>query len=739
MSSAGYSGTHEHLRDELARVDQLIRAQAVRWRHTLAESKPEHLWGMVHVTEREVDAFLEAPFLAFDELPAELENVLRPYWDQATSAADAIARRLEDTESRISRLSRLVERFALSSVERDILLVALLPTVDERYRRLFGYLQDDCSRSTTSVGLISQVLHPTARAARVRSALAAEAPLRALRLVDVERGETRPLAMRSVVVDDRIAAFLCEEDWIDEHLVGIVECATGRSVLKPSWPSLEPLLAWLSRRHPGELPPVCFLEGSRGDRLAVASSLCAAAGATMLIADVRAAMRSRVEWTEIVERVYREAALRNAWITWRDADALEGDIDQRVLLEAARDATEGTLLISTRQLRAAAIVDGRPVVRLEVPSPCALERQRIWEMNLGGTPVSVTHDDDIEGLAAHLASLYRLSHVQIRAAVVAAAAAARARDPERPIVTADDLAAGCRAQTAVQASGIAERVEPRSGLTLDTLIVPPPVMSQINELRHRIEARHSVTSALGLGAARSSRGVTAMFVGASGCGKTLAAEALASELRVDLYRVDLSAVVSKYVGETEKNLARVFSEIQDSDGILFFDEADALFGKRGEVVDARDRWANTEVNYLLQTLERYEGVVILATNLRQNIDSAFTRRIQIVIEFPFPDAAARQALLHASLGALARPPDTQLEAVAERFQLTGGSIANVAIDSVFRALVHGTSGPTEVTLSNLAAAIAGEYRRLGKPITRGEFGSELYELATVAEPIAMRG
>ena len=741
MTVASYNSTREHLIDELRRIDQLVRAQVVRWRLTLADTKPEQLWGMVHVTEHEVDAFIEAPFVPFDELPEEVAARLNPYWTEAAAMGDRIARRLEETESGLSRLSRLTRRFAMSALERDILLVALLPAVDERYRRLFGYLQDDCSRSAPPVGLIAQLLQGTARSSAVWSALDIEATLRGRRIVDLELDATRPIAMRGVRIDDRIAAFLREQEGIDECLSGIVisDASAELSAAGSPWPSLDLLLDWLRNGGSEEPAPICLLEGRAGGRLAAARSLCRAAGTGMLVADVAAAMRSPLAWTELVERVYREAALSDAWVVWRGLDELRDDGDRRVLLDACRDAVEGGVLISDAPVGDAAILHGRSVIRLEAPRIGAVEREQIWMRALDGAAGLATDADGVRQLAQRLTSLYRLSPGQIRAAVVAAGAAAYTRDPAAPTVTAEDLAAGCRAQAAVRTAGVAERVEPRAELTLETLVVPPAIRSQIDELGRRIAARESVNAVVGVGAARAGRGVTAMFAGPSGCGKTLAAEALASELGVDLYRIDLSAVVSKYVGETEKNLARVFTEIEDSNGILFFDEADALFGKRGEVVDARDRWANTEVNYLLQTLERYEGAVILATNLRQNIDGAFTRRIQVVVEFPFPDAAGRLALWRAALARLPGPSEDELQAVADRFQLTGGSIANVALDAVFRAVTAPGAGSAEVTLAHLAAAIAGEYRRLGKPITRGEFGGDLYDLVTGREPAVARG
>ena len=199
----------------------------------------------------------------------------------------------------------------------------------------------------------------------------------------------------------------------------------------------------------------------------------------------------------------------------------------------------------------------------------------------------------------------------------------------------------------------------------------------------------------------------------------MAAEVLAREIGVDLYKVDLSAVVSKYVGETEKNLNRIFAEAEDANAIIFFDEADALFGKRGEVKESKDRWANMEVNFLLQRVEEYAGTVIMTSNLRQNIDSAFLRRIHVIVEFPFPDAEAREKIWRGVF-----PPDfdcpEEIGFVAKRFKLAGGSIKNIIIDAAFRALAEDELSQT-ITLRHLLISVAREYQKLGLPITPGEF------------------
>jgi SpoVK/Ycf46/Vps4 family AAA+-type ATPase len=222
------------------------------------------------------------------------------------------------------------------------------------------------------------------------------------------------------------------------------------------------------------------------------------------------------------------------------------------------------------------------------------------------------------------------------------------------------------------------------------------------------------------------RGVTALFAGDSGTGKTMSAEVIAAELGLDLYTVDLATVIDKYIGETEKNLERIFSEAAGINGVLLFDEADAVFGKRSEVKDAHDRYANVESAYLLQRMETFDGLAILATNLRANLDDAFTRRLDLVIDFPLPDPDQRRLLWDRSLGpVLPRAADLDLDFCAEAFELAGGNIRSVAVTAAYLAAESGGA----VTMPDLIHAVQREYQKLGRLTLASEFGPYLSLLA----------
>ncbi len=740
-----YAHSQEHLADELARIDQLIRAQTVRWRLTVAAAKPEHLWGMVHVTDQEVETYLRAPFRPPGELHPELEAALRPYRLEAEAIAETIAGRLERTSPEVPlRLVRLSELFGLSGRHRDVLLLCLLPELDGRYRRLFGYLRDDASRTRPSVELILEILHPVIPdAGTARAVFDPAGPLLAHRLVALE-DDSEPLSMRSPRIDERIAGFLLGRDEIDSRLRQVLDGSPPGFGEAVAWEELvisdeerERLdslaAAWAGRRGP-EAGLTLFLHGPYGSgRLLAARALTTASGTPLLVARAQRAVESAEGWERIVDLAFREAGLRGAAIIWRGCEKLVAEEERSGRWQRLVTAAEGfgglTFLASEVPWEpAGGFRRAGSFLRLDFAVPNHSRRRRLWGKHLPPAASFAGPAPDRPRLLEALANGFQFTGGQIAAAVISAWSAAARRDPERPLLEVDDVYEGCRRQSSRRLTAFGRRIEPRTELTFDDLIVPAANRRHLEELRGRIRDRGLVVNDLGFDRRLLlGKGLVALFTGSSGTGKTMAAALLAREQGVDLYKVDLSAVVSKYVGETEKNLARVFAEAEDANAILFFDEADALFGKRGEVKDARDRWANMEINFLLQRVEEYAGVVILASNLRQNIDEAFLRRIQMIVDFPFPDAAHRLRIWRVMFPAgLGRPDDGELGKLAERFRLAGGSIKNIVLDGAFRALAANMVPAPGITLEHLVLGTAREYQKLGKPITRRDFGEEYH-------------
>ncbi|MBS1789196.1 MAG: ATP-binding protein [Acidobacteria bacterium] len=759
LPHGAYTCGEEHLWDELRRIDQLVRAQTLRWRLTIGESKPERLWGMVHVTDAEVERFLQSDFLRPGDLPAEIEREMAVYWQAADEIAASIQTRCQNSPPPIElRLRRIERLFSLSPFERDVLLVCLLPELDGRYRRLFGYLLDDASRTRPTVELVTQILHPVARqVVTARTAFESAEPLLAQRLIVLgnEAYGDETLPMRSLRCDDRIANYLLGGDAVDSRIkdvLSIADCTAERSgEASPQWDGLiadqqhvkrvKHLAEWWRQERAERCArATILLHGSYGSgRRKVAHAFCAAAQTPLLVADVGAALRTG-DWERTVDLCFREAMLRDAAVYWAGCESLldrQQQSDQPNSqshhwdhLVAAAERFRGLTFFASRTAwDPANRFHESSFLRLDFQTPDYALRQQIWQRHLPGAENFAEPAPDRSALAGTLANAFQFTEGQVVDALVSARSLALQRAPQRALLTVEDLYEGCRRQSNRRLIAFAKRVEPRTNLSFDDLVLPAANKRQLEELRARIACQKQLLGESGFERRLSlGKGLIVMFTGSSGTGKTMAAELLAREQGVDLYKIDLSAVVSKYVGETEKNLSRVFSEAEDCNAMIFFDEADAIFGKRGKVEEAKDRWANIEINFLLQRVEEYSGVVILASNLRQNIDEGFLRRIHVIVEFPFPESKARFNIWRGMFPAeIARPTDEELRAMADIFRLPGGSIRNIVVDAAARALGEANGHRPAISLRHLALSTAREYQKLGKPITKGEFGMKFFD------------
>jgi hypothetical protein len=348
-----------------------------------------------------------------------------------------------------------------------------------------------------------------------------------------------------------------------------------------------------------------------------------------------------------------------------------------------------------------------PVV-IEAPVTTPRLRTALWRQVLDG-------DAPVGFDASQITAQFRLAPEQVARAATAARQQAAALGRQ---LLASDVLRGARSQNAADLERLARRLDPAVGW--DDLVLPPDVLRQLRELSSRARYREKVLVEWGLGRRTSKgRGITALFAGDSGTGKTMSAEVIAGDAGLDLYVIDLSAVVDKYVGETEKNLDRIFVEAERVNGVLLFDEADALFGKRSEVKDARDRWANIEVAYLLQRMEQFDGIAILTTNLRANLDEAFTRRLDVLVDFPMPAVHDRRAIWEHHLGPqVPRGIDVDLDFLARAFRLSGGSIRNITVGAAYLAAAAGLP----VGMAQLVQATGREYTKLGRLCVESEFG-----------------
>jgi hypothetical protein len=562
-------------------------------------------------------------------------------------------------------LDTLAEQFGLSPAEQGVFLAALGPDLAPGVERVYGFLNDDVTQRRATIGLAFALVGVRPDDPDARAILGPSGPLVRNGLV-VVGADDRPFLSRSLTVPDSVADLLLGADAHDPLVA----------------PLLTPLVAAvidgyedLARAidHGARWSWIVERPGTAGASMAAAA--LATLGAEVTAIDVRR-LPPHCGLADVIVAATRDATLRGGGLVVvgvdaeRDRHALNRleEPPCPVVLVAHADWSPNWSPVSPFVVRA-------PVADLDV-------RRRVWGQLIDAV------DADLEPHEVDpLVNSYRLCPEQIVSAVATAAAAAAGTG--QPIGLAA-LRLGARAQTTGRLGQLARHVEP--AVSLDQIVLPVRSLQQLREVVDRAVHRELVCSTWGMGRPGGGRamGVKCLLTGPPGTGKTLSAEAVACELGVDLYVVDLSQIVDKYVGETEKNLERVFAGAAGINAVLFFDEADALFGKRGDVKGAQDRYANVEVSYLLQRMEQFDGVAILASNMPSNFDEAFMRRLDVIVRFTVPEASHREELWRAHL-----PPqlpigdDVDLELLAEALAIPGASIANICLAAAFDSAARG--------------------------------------------------
>ena len=596
-------------------------------------------------------------------------------------------------------LDALCQKFGLSSFERDILLLCAGIELDSSFAQVCARAHGDAERVQPTFGLALAAL-PGAH----WSALTPAAPLRRWRLVEVAGDGLTRSPLR---IDERVLHHLTGLDYLDERLVALAEPLRAQAELVPTQRALAEQLAsvWMQSTSP---PPALQLCGSEGeDKRAVAAQVCARLGFNLYAVSAHALPSNPSESEALARLLTREWALTDSALLL-DCDELEGEAGIEASVARLLDKCEAPVIILTRErLRTLR----RTALTFDVARPTAAEQRAVWHRSLGPEAAS------LNGAIDTLTSQFLLGSRAIGAASHEALTLSRTGGGAARSGLADALWDACRAQARPRLDNLAQRIEPAAGW--DDLVLPAAQVNLLREIAAQVRQRVTVYEQWGF-ASKGARGlgVSALFAGSSGTGKTMAAEVLAGELRLDLYRIDLSSVVSKYIGETEKNLRRVFDAAETGGAILLFDEADAIFGKRSEVKDSHDRYANIEVSYLLQRMETYRGLAILTTNLKSSLDTAFMRRLRFVVPFPFPDAAQRADIWRRVFPSAVPTEGLDPERLA-RLNVAGGNIRNIALGAAFLAADAGEP----VRMSHLLRAARGEYAKMEKPLTEAEIGS----------------
>ncbi|HUH98343.1 MAG TPA: ATP-binding protein [Anaerolineales bacterium] len=603
-------------------------------------------------------------------------------------------------------IKHLVEAFGLNDFEMHILLLALTIELDASFEPLFARCHDDSNTSLPTVALALRLFCQSADEwTQGRLSFMPFSSLRHWGLLHLE-AHAPSLLRTSFHLDQRIVNAILGVDHVPAELTGQLH------FLRPLPPDqlihpesvvrlgaiVQKVLA--SGQWPGRL--VINLYGGRGSGR---RTLAAALGEQMQI-EVAAVNVSELAGENTLSLFMREAVLQRS-VPYLDCSNLAEE-GRRAVLQGCAD---GARLMLVGSINRAAWLEDQPqltVIPFEIPALSSEDRRRLWSAQLG---------KGLDGQAELLAMQFPFSAGDIRLVSEAAGVLALLRAPEDPEVTAQDVWQAARDHPQHRLGELARRIEPH--YTWEDIVLPDAAMQQLAEIQQQVAQQARVYGAWGFGKKLTrGRGVSALFSGSSGTGKTMAAEILASALKLDLYRIDLSSVVSKYIGETEKNLARVFDEAERSSVILFFDEADALFGKRSEVKDAHDRYANIEINYLLQRMEDYQGLAILATNMRQSLDEAFLRRLRFLIDFPFPDEGQRAEIWRRTLPPEMPRQDLNIDFLARQFKIAGGNIRNIVLNAAF--LAAGEDSPLQ--MPHLIRATRREFDKIGRACLESDFG-----------------
>jgi SpoVK/Ycf46/Vps4 family AAA+-type ATPase len=724
-----YRDSFEHLRHEIQRIDLLLH-RAVQVARSPEHPGPGQEYKGLVISEGEIDEMLESgDFMSMRwRHETELSDVLGPIDDKLGKLRAEIDERRAASLANGTRLNLpfLAQQFGLSEAEVDLLLIALAPELEPRYHTLFAYLQDDVTRKGASVDLSLNLI---CRAEReklfARRLLGPGSPLvhyQLLRLEDEPQDRQASFCRKFLKIAPPVLRFLLDE-LPDSSESGPLTAAQADAVAAELSDATETALHGVieSLLRQDKRQNAIRLRGTDPAALGAAAQLVAAAfNRDVLSFDLTLA---ETDPTRLLSAI-RDAAMFDALPAISSPEPPPGEAgaklaqaEQQLWSELVRTQEPVALLgppaaFTNAPADAAAIL----IWPVDVSGPEFARRQQAWSQSL--SVAGVTAD------ASALADAFHFGGGRIRQAVNLAVAAAAVRDPSNPQPAQQDFANAGRSLSTPNLARFALPIAPRC--TWSDVVLPDDKMAQLHAIVSRVRHRRQVLDLWGFGQKLArGKGSIALFSGAPGTGKTTCAEAMANNLGLNLFQIDLSTVVSKYIGETESNLGAIFREAENTSTLLFFDEADALFTKRTEVKDALDRYANQEVNYLLQRVEQYEGMVILATNLQKNIDEAFLRRMQFVVDFPMPGEEQRLKIWNLQFPKDApRDPAIDLAFLAKQCKVSGGTIHNVVMSAAFAAADEGVP----ISMRHLVTALRMETLKEGKLLMKSDLG-KYFDLA----------
>jgi SpoVK/Ycf46/Vps4 family AAA+-type ATPase len=696
-----YQNNWQHLADELSRLDLLLQLEVLKARKSLPE-KPQDAFKGVFLSDQEIDDILMEKRSNPEKQNLESEN---------NAQLGCLVNAIENLQNRISHkkkaslakgiylaLPQLCHLFGLSPFEEQGVLICLAPELDRRYEKLYAYLQDDMTRKKSGMDLILNLLCPTREGMiTTRSCFLPQAPLfksRILQFVEDSQNPQPPLLSRFLKLDDRIVNFLLEVGTLDQHIEPFSKLVYPKPGLKevPLSQELKTRLLSLTQTHLGNLNEqpnklIYYLYGPYGSgKKSLAEAICHELKVPLVVSDVGEFLARELPFEETIRLVFREALLQPAAIYLKGFHRLLNENKKhlshlKILVRTIEQFSWLTFLTGEKIWEPAGLFNHNTFLKVEFPVPKYTVRSEFWKAVTDGR-FRFSREVDFDALATK----FRFTSGQIKDASVSAQNLARLRRPDEPEITMQDLYQGCRAQCNQKLGTLAQKITPK--YTWDDIVLPKDILWQLHAICDQVKYRHRVYGEWGFDQKLSlGKGLNALFSGPSGTGKTMAAEIIANALQLDLYKIDLSGVVSKYIGETEKNLS--------------------------------NRYANIEISYLLQKMEEYEGISILATNLKKNMDDAFLRRLHFLVEFLFPDEKYRYQIWNNMF-----PEDTPIskdidfEFISTRFKIAGGNIKNIAVNAAF--LAAGNSGA--INMEDIIQATKQEYQKIGRSYVKSDFG-----------------
>ncbi|HKG62338.1 MAG TPA: AAA family ATPase [Pyrinomonadaceae bacterium] len=701
-----------HLRDELELLNHDLLREVRRRAPQGQQGQLDQLQGLV-LNEHEIVSFLShdvGAHMVHDEQRSD--PTVRP----ASQTADELNLRAS------SQLNQITQLFRLSRVEERCLVLCLAAEIDAGYSKVFAFLQDDITQKQPSIDLALRLFsNDLLQSIENRAIFSPNAPLLKNHLLQLSdaNGRHLPYLQLTLKLDERIAAFLLQTPQIERDLLDWVELVMPNdpvSFITPPGEVRDQTIKLVEQCFAeGEAPlrPVIHLYGRPGTgKRSLAVYASRHIGLPLLIANVKR-LGADLNGVDAFWRLGRESILLPAVLLIENFDSLlleNKSAELAALLRAVESFSPLTFLSGSQRWTPEA--PPQLFLSLECPAPNSTSRMSCWSKHLHEVGSELSAEDLIE-----ISSKFNFTEGQIRQTVEAGRCRAYWENPALPQLNASLLSKAASGVAAPNLGSLARKIDTRDSWS--DIVLPEAQLKQLHEIAAHVKRAQVIFEQWGFEKHFSyGRGVTALFEGPSGTGKTMAAGILARELGLDLHKIDLSSVVSKYIGETEKNLERIFSEAQASNAILFFDEADALFGKRSEVKDSHDRYANLEIAFLLQRMEEYSGIVILASNMKQNMDDAFVRRLRFICPFPFPSEQDRELIWQKCFPANAPlGEDVDFRWLARKLNVAGGNIKNISLRAAFLAIDR----EGVIDMECLIDATKREIEKIGKVFAMAEF------------------